>query len=165
MKPTYKSGEETVDGWRLEENYRRWRHECGLEQSAVLTLEEDTIVFLNVFIIFIHAYMRVHTRICIDVVLSLSHVQLFVPLWTAAHQASLTFTNSHSLPKLMSISRWCHPTISCSVVPFSFCLQSFPASGSFPMSVYICVYNGTHLLPSVFPSIRVFPTECVYLCV
>ena len=29
-------------------------------------------------------------------------------------------------------SRWCHPTISSSVVPFSFCLQSFPASGSFP---------------------------------
>ena len=31
-------------------------------------------------------------------------------------------------------SRWCHPTISSSVVPFSFCLQSFPASGSFPES-------------------------------
>ena len=31
------------------------------------------------------------------------------------------------------LSRWCHPTISSSVVPFS-CLQSFPASGSFPMS-------------------------------
>ena len=33
----------------------------------------------------------------------------------------------------MSSSQWCHPTISSSVVPFS-CLQSFPASGSFPMS-------------------------------
>ena len=31
-------------------------------------------------------------------------------------------------------SQWCHPTISSSVAPFSFCLQSFPASGSFPMS-------------------------------
>ena len=31
-------------------------------------------------------------------------------------------------------SRWCHATISSSVVPFSFCLQSCPASGSFPMS-------------------------------
>ena len=31
-------------------------------------------------------------------------------------------------------SRWCHLTISSSVVPFSLCLQSFPASGSFPMS-------------------------------
>ena len=32
------------------------------------------------------------------------------------------------------LSRWCHPTISSSVIPFSSCLLSFPASGSFPMS-------------------------------
>ena len=32
------------------------------------------------------------------------------------------------------LSWWCHPTISSSAVPFSSCLQSFPASGSFPMS-------------------------------
>ena len=32
------------------------------------------------------------------------------------------------------LSQWCHPTISSSIVPFSSCLQSFPASGSFPMS-------------------------------
>jgi len=61
---------------------------------------------------------------------SLSHVQLFVTPWTAAGQASLSITNSNSCP----LSRWCHPTISSSVVPFSSCLQSFPASGSFPMS-------------------------------
>ena len=33
-------------------------------------------------------------------------------------------------------SRWCHPTISSSVVPFSSCPQSFPASGSFPVSQF-----------------------------
>ena len=33
-------------------------------------------------------------------------------------------------------SHWCHPTISSSVVPFSSCLQSFPASGFFPMSQF-----------------------------
>ena len=32
------------------------------------------------------------------------------------------------------LSWWCHPTISSSIIPFSFCLQSFPASGSFPKS-------------------------------
>ena len=32
------------------------------------------------------------------------------------------------------LSQWCHPTISSSVIPFSSCLQSFPASGSFLMS-------------------------------
>ena len=43
-----------------------------------------------------------------------------------------------STPRVYSnscpLSWWCHPTISSSVVPFSSCLQSFPASGSFPMS-------------------------------
>ena len=35
-------------------------------------------------------------------------------------------------------SRWCHPTISSSVIPFFSCFQSFPASGSFPESV-LCI--------------------------
>ena len=39
-------------------------------------------------------------------------------------------------PNSCRSSRWCHPTISSSVVPFSSCLQSFPASGSFPMSQF-----------------------------
>ena len=37
-------------------------------------------------------------------------------------------------PNSCPLSQWCHPTISSSVVPVSFCLQSFPASGSFQMS-------------------------------
>ena len=37
-------------------------------------------------------------------------------------------------PNPCPLSRWCHPTISSSVIPFSSCLQSFPASGSFQMS-------------------------------
>ena len=59
-------------------------------------------------------------------------VQLFVILWIAVHQAFLSITNSQSLPKFMS--RWCHPTISSSVIPFSSCPQSLPASESFQMS-------------------------------
>ena len=39
---------------------------------------------------------------------------------------------SNSIP----LSQWCHPTISSSVVPFSSSLQSFPASGSFPISQF-----------------------------
>ena len=57
-------------------------------------------------------------------------------LMVAARQASLSITNSQSLLKLMSIELWCHPTISSSVIPFSSCLQSFPASGSFQMSQF-----------------------------
>ena len=44
--------------------------------------------------------------------------------------------NSWSLLKLSLSSWWCHPTISSSVVPFSSHLQSFPASGFFPMSQF-----------------------------
>ena len=67
------------------------------------------------------------------VVQSLSCVWLFVTPWTAACQASLPFTISHNLLKLMLLSWWCHPTISSSVIPFSSCPHSFPASGSFPV--------------------------------
>ena len=63
------------------------------------------------------------------VVQSLSRVRLFATPWTAACQASLSSTISQSLFKLMSIL-----TISSSVALFSSCPQSFPASGSFPMS-------------------------------
>ena len=39
------------------------------------------------------------------------------------------------------LSRWCHPTISSSVIPFSSCLQSFLVSGSFPMSQLFTSYG------------------------
>ena len=61
---------------------------------------------------------------------SLSPVWLFVTPWTAWRQASLPFTKSQNLLKLMSTE----PTISSYVVPFSSHLQCFPASGSFPMN-------------------------------
>ena len=45
------------------------------------------------------------------------------------HHQLLEFTQTHC-----PFSWWCHPTISSSVLPFSSCLQSFPASGSFQMT-------------------------------
>ena len=66
-----------------------------------------------------------------QIIQSLSHVQLFATPWTAACQASLSFTVSWSWLKLMSIEVI---LISSSVAPFSSGPQSFPVSGSFPMS-------------------------------
>ena len=63
-----------------------------------------------------------------------SHVQLFATPWITARRASLSITNSRSSLRLKSIKSWCHPAISSSVVPFSSCPQSLPASESFPMS-------------------------------
>ena len=48
-------------------------------------------------------------------------------------------------------SQWCHPTISSSVIPFSSCLQSFPASGSFPMSQFSSGGQSIGVLASVLP--------------
>ena len=69
-----------------------------------------------------------------DSVQSLSHVQLFVTPWIAAHQASLSFTISQSLLKLMSVE---------SVMPSNHLILCCPLL----------------LLPLIFPSIRVFSNE------
>ena len=65
---------------------------------------------------------------------SLSRVRLFATPWIAARQASLSITNSRSSLKVTSIESGCQPAISFSVIPFSSCPQSLPASESFPMS-------------------------------
>ena len=70
----------------------------------------------------------------VQFVQSLSCVRLFATPWTAAHQASLSITNSWSLPKLMSIEL---------VMPFNHLILCRPLL----------------LLPSIFPSIRVFSNE------
>ena len=67
---------------------------------------------------------------------SLSHVWLFVTPWTEAHQASLSITNTQSLPKLMSIEL---------VIP----------------SNHLILCRPLLLLPSIFPNIRVFSNESV----
>ena len=66
----------------------------------------------------------------------LSRVWLFVTPWTAACQASLSITNSWSLLKLMSIELVMPSNHPSSVIPFSSCSQSSPASRSFPMSQF-----------------------------
>ena len=86
-----------------------WKHVCFLSASYTLTYNEIVVVQL------------------------LRHVQLFVTPWTAAFQASLSFTISCSLLNSCPLNWWCHPTISSFPSPF--------------------------LLPSVFPSIRVFFNE------
>ena len=68
------------------------------------------------------------------VVQSLTHVRLFVTPWSAIHQASLSFTVSPSLLKLMSIESVMPSNYLILCFSFSSCLLSFPVSGSFLMS-------------------------------
>ena len=81
----------------------------------------------------------------IFVFLLLSCVKLFVIPWTAACQAPLSFTVSRSLHKLMSIEPVMlsnHLILCC---PFSPCSQSFPASGSLPVSQLFISGGQSHI--------------------
>ena len=77
---------------------------------------------------------------CVKIICHCSSVSKLCPtLWYPHEQHTrlpclfIIFTN-RVCTNSCSLSQWCLPTISSSVVPFSSCLQSFPASGSFPMS-------------------------------
>ena len=93
---------------------------------------------LHIGILRVNEWLHVHCcKWClahVGVVHLLSCVQLFATPWTAACQASLSFTISQSLLKFMSIGWWCYLTILASSVPISFCFQSSPVSESFLMS-------------------------------
>ena len=93
-------------------------------------------------------------RFKIVVVQSLSRVRLFATPWTAALQASLSITNSQSLLKLMSIKSVMPSNLMSSPpdVPFSSCLQSFPVSGSFPVSQF-CPSGGQSIGVSASTSV------------
>ena len=96
-----------------------------------MTLSSPTVsVILSLVILVFYQFSSVQL---------LSRVQLFATPWTAAHQASLSITNSRSLLQLMSIQ---------SMIP----------------SNHLILCRPLLLLPSIFPSIRVFSNESV-LCI
>ena len=117
-----------------------------------------------------HATLRKKDMVCLFlaeisfvVVQSLSHVWLFVTPWTAACQASLSFTVPQNLLKLMSIESGTPSTISSSVAPFFSCLHSFPASGSFPKILCIRSKDWSFSF-SISPSVLslLYEIPCLY---
>ena len=123
---------------------------CNDRMFSVIFLIEVKLVYnivwvscVNVMIWCMCSLWRVITRFwlpcisltwCPAVVQLLSHVRLFATPWTAAHQASMSFTISQSLLRLMSIE---------SLMP----------------SNYLILCHHLLLMPSIFPSIRVFSSE------
>ena len=80
---------------------------------------------------------RIQTRTLSTTLLSFIHSVVSNSLWSHGLQHSRLSCPSLSLwvcSNSCPLSQWYHPTISSSVIPFSSCPQSFPASGSFPMS-------------------------------
>ena len=84
----------------------------------------------------------------------LSRVWLFATPWTAAHQASCPSWTPGAYSNSCPLSRWWHPTVSSSVIPFSSHLQSSPASGAFQMSQFFTSgsqSSGVSASASIFP--------------
>ena len=102
-------------------NIGNWPHAAEMHIKGMILVSSDSCIFPHI--------------VCVCELLS--HVQLFVTPWTAASQASISITNSRSLPKLMSIE---------SMMP----------------SNHLIFFHPLLLLPSIFPSIRVFSNESVF---
>ena len=78
------------------------------------------------------------TRALSDLCCCCSVAQVYLTLYDPVNCSTPGFPVLHPSPGVYSnsypLSWWCHPTTSSSAIPFSFCLQSFSASGSFPVS-------------------------------
>ena len=100
--------------------------------SSDLVLQD----YVDLKYIYQYKYITMIIALLLSSVQLLSHVQLFATPWTAAHQASLSITNSQTLLKLISIK-------------------------SMMSSDHLILCHPLLLLPSIFPSIRVFCNESV----
>ena len=91
-----------------------------MEKSKFRAFSETSLLLQNVF----------------SSVQLLSRVRLFQPHVLQDARPPCPSSTPRAYPNSCPLSWWWHPTISSSVITFSSCLQSFPASGSFPMSQF-----------------------------
>ena len=120
-----------------------WLHSCHASEAGrlLVALSRSKVTVFgalgnsNVIVLAKHLEITFLDLLPVVAVQSLSRVQVFGIPRTAARQASLSFTISRSLPKLLStalVMPSSHPILWCSL--FSFCHQSLPASGTVPVS-------------------------------
>ena len=95
-----------------------------------LRLSNNVSVVISYVLWFLHLYIRISSGQFSHSVVSNS----LQPHETQDARLSHTSPTPGLHPNPCPSSRWCHPNISSSVIPFSSCLQSFPASGSFSVS-------------------------------
>ena len=89
---------------------------------------------------------------------SLSHVWLFVTPWIEHARPPCPSQTPRVYPNTCPSSRWCHPAISSSVVPFSSCPKSLPAPGSFPMN-QLFTWGGQSIGASISASVLLMNTQ------
>ena len=98
----------------------------------------SSIVLHFIFLCVTHFELSLYldSLLGISSIQSLSHVQLFVTPWTEAIGLPCPSPTPRVCSNSCPSSQWCHPTISSSVIPFSFWLQTFPAWESFPINQF-----------------------------
>ena len=112
----------------------------------------DLLSSLWLSVLHVHAYAIISLNMyncicqlfCYKFKIKIMHTYLYVSVQFSLSVVSNSFRPHESqharppcpspIPGVHPSSQWCHPAISSSVIPFSSCLQSLPASGSFPMS-------------------------------
>ena len=127
---------------------RRWK-------ESKLNLFSLFLIFsFNLHFIYFFKYVKVHINQIRSDQISHSVASDSLPPHESQHTrppcpSPTPGVHSDSRP----LSQWCHPAISSSVVPFSSCLQSLPASGSFPMS-QLFAWGGQSTGVSALASVR-----------
>ena len=119
-----------------------------------------TYIYIIFYIIFHYVYHRILNIVpCVGGILILLLLLFSCKVMSdflQPHELQHASLRHHSLsPRVCSnscpLSRWCHTTISSSAAPFSSCLQSLPASGSFPMSRLFSTSIGASASALVLP--------------
>ena len=73
-------------------------------------------------------------QLCMHINVYLDHIYIHTSIYISHARSPCLSSTPGIYSNSCPLGQWCHPTMSSSVVPFSSCLQSFPASGSFQMS-------------------------------
>ena len=108
------------------------------QKEQMINVGEDTekALLVKTCVLSNAGIRKTPVRSYVSSVQSLHHVLLFVTPWTQHSRLPCPSPSPGACSNSRPSSRWCHPTISSSVVPFFSCLQSLPSSGSFPMSQF-----------------------------
>ena len=105
--------------------------------TAVMKINDACSLEENLDSVLKSRYITLLTNVCLVSSVQFSRSVVSDSLWPHEPQSTrhpCPSPTSRFHPNPCPLSRWCHPTISSSVIPFCSCTQSFPASGSFQMS-------------------------------
>ena len=145
-----------------------WKKWLSLENVHGLfgrAVNDNILITFNSLFFFL---MAIETNSCLkwnSILLSCSVVWVFATPRTIASRTSLSIPKLSELAQTHVQCRWCHPNILSFVIFFSSCLQSFPESGSFPMSqfyFFFFLFNILKYLSQCWYYSHIFVSACIW---